>query len=331
MGGGHEVVNAMRAAVYREYGGAEVVLIEEVETPRPAADEILIRVRATTVTSGDWRARSLETPRGFGPIARLLFGLRRPRNPILGTELAGDVAAVGTKVKRFKVGDAVFAYPGAKMGGHAEYRTMREDGAVAHKPDALGYGEAAALSFGGTTALHFLQKANIKAGERILVNGASGCVGSAAIQLAKHEGAHVTAVTSTKNTRLVRDLGADAVIDYTREDFTGNGETYDIIMDTVGNIPYARARASLADGGRLLLVATDLAGLLGAPWVRKHKVIADPAPERADYLRTMAELVAEGAYRPLIDRVYPFEEIVEAHRHVDTGRKRGSVVVEVEP
>lgn len=320
----------MKAAVYRRYGSPEVIEIVEVPRPVPKDDEVLVRVRATTVTSGDWRVRSLELPRGFGWMGRLIFGLPAPRQPILGTELAGVIEAVGSAVTQFQPGDEVFAFTGMSMGCHAEYTCVRQSAAIAKKPESLSFEQTAALSFGGTTALSFFQRAGLKAGERVLINGASGAVGSAAVQLGKHFGAHVTAVCSSVNRELVRSIGADEVIDYTSTDFAKNGQTYDVIMDTVGNAPFARCKNSLTPNGRLLLVLAELSAILGAPWVAlttRQRVIAGPAPERAEDLRRLAELADAGEFRPVIDRHIAFEQIVEAHRLVDSGRKKGSVVV----
>jgi NADPH:quinone reductase-like Zn-dependent oxidoreductase len=323
----------MKAAVYERYGPPDVVVLREVDKPAPKDNEVLIKIHATTVTSGDWRARSLNVPVGFGLISRLVFGVFKPRQPILGTELAGEIEAVGKDVRTFKVGDPVFAFSGAGLGCHAEYKCMPEDGPVALKPSNLTYDEAAALSFGGTTALDFFRRGKLQSGERVLVNGASGGVGTAAVQLARHFGAEVTGVCSTANVELVRSLGAAHVIDYTKEDFTQNGQTYDVIVDTVGTAPFSRSKHSLKQGGRLLLVLGGLPDMLQVPWVSLtsgKKVIAGPAAERPDDLRTLAELAQAGAFRPVIDRRYPFEQIAEAHRYVDTGRKRGNVVITLE-
>lgn len=320
----------MKAIVYERYGPPDVLEVREVPKPAPAAHEILIRSRATTVTTADWRARTLDVPRRFGFIARLMFGLRRPRQPTLGTELAGDVEAVGGAVTGFEVGDPVFAFGGAGMGCHAEYKCMPEDGAVAHKPPNLSYEEAAAISFGGTTALSFFRRAKLRSGERVLVNGASGGVGTAAVQLAKHFGAHVTGVCSTGNVGLVESLGADHVIDYTREDFAARGDRYDVIVDTVGNAPFSRSKNALAERGRLLQVLGGLPDLLRAPWVSltsRRKVIAGPASGRAEDLRFLAGLAEVGEFTPVIDRRYPFERIADAHAYVETGRKKGNVVI----
>ena len=322
----------MKAVIYERYGSPDVLEFREVPMPVPGDHEILVRVRATTVTAGDWRVRSLDVPAGFGLIARLALGVFRPRQPVLGTELAGDVAAIGKAVTRFKVGDPVFAFCGAKMGCHVEYKCLPEDGALAPKPAALSYEEAAALSFGGTTALDFLRKANVKARDAVLVNGASGAVGTAAVQLAKHFGAEVTGVCSTGNLELVSSIGADHVVDYTREDFTRNGKTYDIIVDTAGTAPFSRCKGSLKEGGRLLAVLAGLPEMLLAPWVAlttSKRVIAGTASERAEDLRFLAGLAESGKLKPVIDRTYPFEQIADAHRHVDTRHKRGNVVVTV--
>lgn len=323
----------MKAIVYERYGSPDVLKLKEVEKPTPKDNEVLIKTHATTVTSGDCRVRSLNVPIGFGFISRLFFGILRPRQPILGTELAGEIEVVGKDVRRFKVGDQVFAFSGARMGCYAEYKCMPEDGAIALKPTNLTYEEAAALSFGGTTALDFFRRGKLQSGERVLVNGASGGVGTAAVQLAKHFGADVTGVCSTANVELVRSLGATHAIDYTKEDFTRPGETYDVIMDTVGTAPFSRSKGSLKEGGRLLLVLAGLPAMLNIPWVSitsSRKIIAGPAAEREDDLRFLAELAEAGEFRPVIDRRYPFEQITEAHRYVDSGRKKGNVIITLE-
>ncbi len=320
----------MKAIVYERYGPPEVLQLREVDKPTPKDNEVLIKTYATTVTSGDWRVRSLNVPAGFGLIVRLVFGVLRPKQPILGTELAGVVETVGRDVRKFKVGNPVFAFSDTAMGCHAEYKCMPEDGPVALKPANLTYGEAAALSFGGTTALSFFRRGNLQSGEKVLVNGASGGVGTAAVQIAKHFGADVTGVCSAANAELVRSLGARHVIDYTKTDFTQNGETYDVIVDTVGTAPFSRSKASLQEGGRLLMVLGGLPDMLQIPWVSmtsSKKVIAGAASGRAEDLRFLAKLAEAGEFKPVIDRRYPFEQIVEAHRYVDTGRKRGNVII----
>lgn len=322
----------MKAVVYEKYGPPEVLHFTEIEKPTPKPNEVLIKVHATTVTSGDWRVRSLTVPTGFRLITRLVFGFNRPRQPILGTELAGVVESVGKDVRKFKVGDDVFAFSDLAMGCYAEYKCMSEDGAVALKPRNLSYDEAAALSFGGTTALDFFRRGKLQRGESVLVVGASGGVGTAAVQLAKHFGAKVTAVCSTSNVPLVLSLGAEEIIDYTKEDFTKNGVTYDVIVDVVGTAPFGRRKTSLKEGGRLLMVLAGLPDMLRIPWVSmtsRKKVIAGPATARGDDLRFLASLAEAGEFKPVIDRRYPFDKIVEAHRYVDGGHKKGNVIVTV--
>jgi NADPH:quinone reductase-like Zn-dependent oxidoreductase len=321
---------SMKAYVCRRYGGPEVVELIDLPKPTPKDREILVKICATTVTAGDWRVRSLNVPKGFGIIARLALGITRPRQPILGSELAGIVEAVGRDVRRFKPGDAVFAFPGIKMGCHAQYCVLSENGPVAHKPENLSFEEAAALSFGGSTALHFLRKSNIKAGENILIIGASGGVGTALVQLAKHFGATVTGVTSTANLALVSSLGADKVIDYTKVDITSVEETYDIIADTVGETSYNRCKHMLGKKGRFLAIAGTLSEMLAVFWVpvvSGRRVIAGPAEERPEFVLQLAELAKAGGLRPFIDRRYPFSRMVEAHAYVETRRKRGNVIV----
>ena len=323
----------MRAIVYEQYGPPEVLELREIPKPTPDDNEVLIRIRATTVTSGDWRVRSLEVPRGFGMMSRLFFGIVKPRQPVLGTELAGEVEQVGKLVNRFKTGDQVFAFCGAKMGCYAEYVCMPEDGMIQPKPVNLTFGEAAALSFGGTTMLNFYRRGKLQGGEKVLINGASGGVGTAAVQLAREFGAEVTGVCSSANVELVRSLGAHYVIDYTREDFTTNGRVYDVIVDTVGTAPFSRCKDSLRGDGRLLVVLGELKDLFQVPWVAmtsKKKIIAGPASERTEDLQLLAQLAAEGKFKPVVDRTYPFEQMVEAHRYVDTGRKRGNVIITLE-
>jgi len=320
----------MKAIVYERYGPPDVLQLKEMENPIPKDNEVLIRIRATTVTSGDCRVRSLNMPVGFGLISRLVLGVSRPRQPILGSELAGEIESVGKDVRKFKVGDQVFAFSGAGLGCHAEYKCMSENAAVALKPPNLTYDEAAALPFGGTTALDFLRRGKLQNGERVLVNGASGGVGTAAVQLAKYFGADVTGVCSTANVELVRSLGANHVIDYTAEDFTQNGASYDVIVDTVGTAPFSRSKGSLNERGRLLQVLGGLPDMLEIPWIRMtstKKVIAGPSAERAEDFLFLAKLAREGHFKPVIDRRYPFERIADAHRYVDTGRKKGSVVI----
>lgn len=318
----------MRAAVCRRYGPPEVIEIADVPRPKVGAKDVLIAVRATTVSAADWRLRSFSLPPGFGPIMRVAMGFTAPRDPVFGAEIAGDVAAVGPSVSRFRPGDKVFA---SRMGNcHAEYAAVPET-KVALMPANQTYGEAAALTFGGLTAITFLRdKGKMQRGERVLINGASGAVGCAAVQLAKHFGAHVTAVCSAANAELVRSLGVDRVIDYKKEDFAGGGEHYDVILDAVGNCSFARCKPVLAPGGRLLLAVGGLGTMLRcAIWPSRGEFkvlsgVAQVTPANLDLLRRLAE---SGEFKTVIDRTFPFERIAEAHALVDTGRKRGNVVV----
>lgn len=322
----------MIAALCKAYGDPDLLRLAEVPTPVAKDDEIRVRVVTTTVTSGDARIRALRLPRGFGWMGRPIFGMRSPRQPILGTELAGIVDQVGSQVQNFAVGDEVFAYVGVSVGAHAEYRTLKATAAIARKPTSLTWNETACLSFGGSTALDFFRRAHLKPGETVLVNGASGSVGSAAIQIAKARGALVHAVCSARNTELVRTLGSDVTIDYKTTKLTSLPTRYDAILDTVGNLPYPVARHLLKPQGRLMAVLATLPELLRAPWQSQatgHKVVAGPSGESASLLSELARLANQGKYRPVVDEIYPFAFIADAHRRVDTGRKRGNVVVQV--
>jgi len=320
---------SMRAAVFRRYGPPEVVGVEEVATPVPKEGELLVRVRATTVSSGDARMRSFNMPGGFWLPARLALGIFGPRTRVLGFDFAGDVVAVGKQVAKFKPGDAVF---GAAAASHAEYVVVRESKRVALKPDNLSYDHAATIPFGGITALVFLhQRAKIAPGERVLINGASGSVGTAAVQLAKHFGAHVTGVCSAANAALVMSLGADATIDHATRDLAASGATCDVIFDAVGDCSFARCKGALADGGRLILIVGSLGQMLFLPswakWSGSKRVISGVAGGSSEDLRFLAGLASAGTFKPVIDSSYPLERIVQAHARVDTGRKRGNVIV----
>ncbi len=320
----------MRAAVCLGYGPPDMVSIIEQPKPVPRPGELLIRVRATTVSSADHRIRAFDMPPGTAWLARLALGLRRPRRAVLGTELAGTVEAVGADVTNFRVGERVFAFPGVELGAHAEYRCLPAAGRVVRMPDGMDFTEAAALSFGGTAALHFLRRGHGKPGERILIRGASGAVGSAAVQLARHSGLDVTAVCSGDSAAWVGALGADRVIDYRTTDVFADGARYDLVFDTVGGVPLAKWAPLLSPGARLLLLAgglPDLLRLCRRPLPRGVSLIAGMAGEKRQDLEYLAALYTAGAYRPAIDRAYPFVRIREAHAYVDTGRKRGSVVV----
>ncbi len=318
----------MKAAVCRRYGPPEVIELAEVPRPKVGPKDVLIKVRATTVNAGDWRLRTATVPPGFGLFIRVAVGFTGPRDRVLGGEIAGDVTAVGRAVTRFHPGDKVFA---GRMGGcHAEYVAMPERN-VAPMPANRTYGEAAALTFGGLTAITFLRdKAKVQPGERVLVNGASGAVGCAAVQLAKYFTADVTAVCSAANAELVQSIGADRVIDYHTKDFATSGERYDVIFDAVGNCSFERCKAALAPGGRLLLAVGSLGEMIGAmirPSRDGRKVcsgIAQINPANLDLLRRLSE---SGEFKTVIDRTYPFARIRDAHALVETGRKKGNVIV----
>ena len=325
----------MKAIVYTEYGPADVLHLQEVGKPTPGDNEVLIKVFAATVTTGDCNVRGFTfVPPGFGPLLRLMFGLRKPKIAILGTELAGEVEAVGDAVTMFKKGDQVFGIGSDRFGAYAEYTCRPEKGALAIKPSNLSYGEAATLPFGAGTALYFLRDmAKIKHGQKVLVNGASGGVGVYAVQLARYYGAEVTGVCSTSNLELVKSLGADKVIDYTREDFTQNGETYDVIVDTVvGRTSFSRCKNSLKPKGLYLAVAGGLQEGVQMLWTSitggKKVIFGSPAECKED-LVFIKELVEAGKLKPVIDRSYPLEQTAEAHRYVDLGHKKGGVVITV--
>jgi NADPH:quinone reductase-like Zn-dependent oxidoreductase len=314
----------VRAVVHDRYGPPEVLRIEQIERPVPNDDEVLVRIVATTVTRTDTGLRSAEYP-----ISRFVTGLRRPKQRIPGIEFAGVVEHAGATVTEFVAGDEVF---GVRSGAHAEFVCVREKGAIAHKPAGTSFDEAAALCDGPALALACLRKAGSLEGRDLVVYGASGSVGTAAVQLAKHFGARVTAVCDAKSVELVRSLGADVVVDYMREDFTRNGETYDVVFDAVGKHSFLRARRSLRPGGAFL--ETDLGFMWHVPplvlatrWIGSKRVrLGVTKYSKADVL-LVKELVEAGEYRPVIDRTYPLEQVVEATRYVETGQKAGNVVL----
>ncbi|XVJ60666.1 MAG: NAD(P)-dependent alcohol dehydrogenase [Tepidisphaera sp.] len=326
----------MKAAIYTKFGPPEVVRIAEIADPVPGEADVLIRVQATTVTTGDWRMRARIMPAPvFTLIAPLALGIFGPRKQVLGTECAGVVEAVGAKVTTFKPGDRVVAAVGMKMGAHAELVCVREDAAIVKMPATLSYEEAVAIPFGGLVALHCLRDlANLQPGLRLLVIGASGSIGVAAVQLGKHMGAHVTGVCSTANIERVRALGASAVIDRTTQDYTRGPETYDAILDTVGATSFAKCKGVLAPRGQFLAVLMGLTEFWQMLWTRfvgSRRVRGAIVSEKKADLAYLMGLVEEGHLKPVIDGVYSLHDIVEAHRRVDTGRKVGSVVVRVGP
>lgn len=322
----------MKAAVYRKYGPPEVVQIEEVEKPSPADNEVLLRIVASTVCAADWRLRKPDPP----PVGWFMNGFLRPKKiNILGMEFAGTVDLIGKDVTRFKVGDRVFGLTWS-FGGHAEYARVSQAQAVTKMPDNASFEEAAAIPFGGISALHFLKKAGIKAGQRVLIYGASGSVGTAGVQIARHFGAHVTAVCSTANLGLVQSLGADEVIDYTKDDFSTAGRIYDIIHDTVGKTHFARSLRALRRDGVYIDAGPGLSSVFGGLWARvtgagKVKVIGAVAQGGVPALDFLRELVENGEFRAVIDRRYPLADIAEAHRYAEAGHKKGNVVINIAP
>lgn len=306
----------MKAVVYTSYGPPEVLRIAEVAKPVPNDHEVLIKVHATTVTVGDTRMRSFTVPRGQWLPARIYLGIRKPKRPILGMELAGEIEAVGKDVTRFKVGDPVFASTfEVGFGGHAEYKCLLENGLLAIKPANLTFGEAAAAVGAGMTALRCLEQGGIQPGQKVLVYGASGAVGTNAVQLvSRHFGAEVTGVCSTANLDLVKSLGAVRVIDYTRDDFTDDGPIYDVVFDAVAKVAPSHAKKALKKTG---------------VYLNAHKHSDGSGKVRGAELLALKELIEAGKLKPVIDRVYPLEQIVEAHRYVDQGHKKGNVVITV--
>lgn len=301
----------MKAIICTKYGPPDVLKLKEVEKPIPKDNEILVKVHATTVTSGDCRARGFNSPILYWIPMRIMLGFRKPRKSILGVELSGEIEAIGKNVSRFKEGDRVFALTEMNFGAYAEYTCIAEDEIVTIKPENTTYEEAAAIPFGGTSALYFLRKGNIQSGHNVLIYGASGAVGTAAVQLAKYFGAEVTAVCSTTNIELVKSLGADSVLDYTKEDFAKRGERYDIIFDAVGKISKSSSKKVLAPSGKYVSVNGGIAKV------------------RNEDLIFLKRLVETGKIQPVIDRCYSLEQIPEAHIYVEQGHKKGNVVITV--
>lgn len=322
--------DTMQAAVCTRYGPPETLVVTKQPVPQPAAGQIRIRVCAASVSAADRRIRAQDLPYGYGLIGRLVFGWSRPRQAILGGDLSGVVDAVGAGVDRFKPGDEVVALTGMGLGCHAGYRCVNASGVVARKPPGLAHETAAAALFGGSAALDFLRRAQLRAGDELLVVGASGAVGSAAVQWAAALGVRVTAVCSARNAAWVAGLGAARVIDYTRQSVPNAGETFEAVLDATGMLNWPRVRAWLRPDGRFLALSSGLPDALRAPWVAarsRQRIVAGPARERAEDLQTLMQALLDGRFTPRIDAVYSFARIRDAHRHVDTGRKRGSVIV----
>lgn len=318
----------MKAIIYEKYGGPEVLQLKEVKTPTPKDNEVLVRVYATSVNSGEIRLRKAD------PFAvRFMFGFLRPKQPILGVVLAGEIEQAGKNVTQFKEGDQVYGTTGMLFGAYAEYVCLPANAALALKPVNLTYKEAAAIPFGATTAMHFLRKANIKRGQKLLIYGASGAVGTAAVQLAKYFGASVTAVCSTANMIMVKSLGADYVIDYSKQDFSKNQNKYDIIFDAVGKSNFSGCVQSLKKNGKYLrVVHMSVSAIVCGLWVNmtsRKKVIGGGITETSDDLLFLNHLIEGGDLKPVIDRTYPFHQMAEAHQYVEMGHKKGNVIITV--
>ena len=322
----------MKAIICTRYGSPDVLQLKEVDKPSPKDNEVLIRVHAATVTTGDCELRKFKMPIWLWPLARIGSGFRGPRRKILGQELAGEIESVGAAVKLFGPGDQVFAFTGLHLGAYAEYNCIAETGLIATKPANMTFEEAAAVPVGGLHALHLLRKANIQSGQKVLIIGAGGTVGTLAVQLAKSFGAEVTAVDSTGKLAMLGSIGADHVIDYTKEDFTKNGETYNIIFDVIGKSSLSRCIKSLKENGIFLLGNPRLSQLVRRGWtvVRVgRKVIGGALSYKPEGLAFLKELIEAGKIRSVIDRRYPLEQTAEAHKYVDTGQKAGNVVITV--
>lgn len=322
----------MKAIVCTKYGQPDVLQLQEVEKPTPKDNEVLIRIHAATVTSGDVRIRSLTFPLWFGSIGRIMLGFRKPKRDIPGDELSGEIESVGKDVTLFKKGDQVFAINSSGLGfggSNAEYKCLPEKGMISLKPKNTTYNEASAIAFGGLTALHFIRKGNVQSGQKVLIYGASGCVGTYAVQIAKHFGAEVTGVCSTSNIEMVKSIGADAVIDYTKEDFTKSGQTYDVVFDAVIKTSFSRCKNSLKHKGLYLTVDWPLLQALWASITSSRKIVFGVAPTRPEDMIYLKDLVEAGKLRAVIDRCYPLEQTADAHRYVEKGHKKGNVVITV--
>ncbi|PHF46707.1 NAD(P)-dependent alcohol dehydrogenase [Bacillus pseudomycoides] len=323
----------MKVIVYTNYGPPDVLQLKEVEKPVPKQNEILVKIKATTVTAGDIRSRSFTVPPSVWLPARITLGFSQPKRKILGMELAGEVESVGKDVKRFKEGDQVFAATQVGFGSYAEYICLPEDRAVSIKPPNITYEEAVAIPIGARTALFFLRKANVQSGQSVLVYGASGSVGSYAVQISKYFGAKVTGVCSNTNVELVKSLGADKVIDYTAKDFSTTDETYDVIFEAVNKSSFSDCIKLLKKDGTYINVVEPLPSVRML-WTKltssKKLILGQNAPETSEALDFLKELVETGRIKAVIDRYYSFEEIVEAHRYVEQGHKKGNVVINVE-
>jgi NADPH:quinone reductase-like Zn-dependent oxidoreductase len=318
----------MKAIAWTKYGGPDVLKLKEFKKPVPNKNEVLIKVFASTVTAGDVGLRSLKVPRGFRFLTQLAFGLTKPRKPILGMDFSGEVESIGGDVTLFKKGDKVYGTTGAKLGANAEYICIPQKSAVVKKPSNVTHEQAVAVIFGGLTAIHFLKDSvKIQPGQKLLINGASGAVGTAAIQLAKYFGADVTGICSTSNIELIESLGADIAVDYTKIDVSQNNQKYDVILDATGNFSLAGTKNLLTKDGKLIQISADLTTILSS--IFQAKLVCGVAAESKEALEFLKERVEAEEIKAVIDRTYPLEQTAEAHRYVDTGRKKGNVVITI--
>ena len=327
----------MKAIIWTKYGPPDVLQLREIEKPAPKDDEVLIRIYATTVTAGDCELRSLQLPLYFSLPMRMWLGFRKPRGTTIpGTELAGEIEATGKDVRLFKEGDQVFGSTGLRFGAYAQYSCLPEkpeEGVLATKPANMTYAEAATVPFGGMDALHFLRKANIQPGQKILINGAGGSIGTFAVQLARYFGAEVTGVDTPGKLDMLRSIGAQQVIDFTQEDFTKSGETYDVIFDVVGKSSFSRSLRSLKRNGSYLLANPGLLHMLRGRWTSPgsgKKVILGTASRKPEDLIFLKKLIEAGKLKTVIDRSFPLDQTSEAHRYVETGQKKGNVVITID-
>ncbi len=326
----------MKAIVWTKYGSPDVLQLKEIAKPTPIANEVLIKIHAATVTAGDCEARNLKMPILIRLPMRMYVGLRKPKRiTILGQEFAGEIEAIGKDVKRFRVGDQVFGTTGLGFGAYAEYICLPEEsamGVLATKPANMTYEEAATVPTGGLEALHFIRRGNIQRGEKVLIIGAGGSIGSFAVQLAKYFGAEVTGVDSTSKLEMMRSIGADHVIDYTQESFTRNGETYDVIFDVPGKSSFSGSMRSLRQNGRYLLANPGLSHILQGPWTLMRggkKVIFGAASQKTEDLIFLRDLIEAGHIKAVIDRRFSLEQIADGHRYADTGKKKGNIVITI--
>jgi len=322
----------MKAIVWTKYGPPDVLQLQEVEKPVPKDNEVLIKVKAATVTAGDCELRRFDIAIMLWLFVRIMIGIRKPRIKILGQEMAGEIESVGKNVTQFKKGDPVFAAAEMRLGAYAEYACLPGSNPIAIKPVNMSFEEAATIPTGGLNALHFLRKGDIGSGQKILINGAGGSIGTYALQIAKSYGAHVTCVDSAGKLDMLSSIGSDQVIDYTLEDFTSNGESYDIIIDVVGTCSFSKTVRSLSQNGRYILGNPDMTGRIRGLWVSKtsgKKVISELARYKTEDLVYLKGLIEAGKVKAVIDRKYPLEQVARAHSYVEEGQKQGNVVISI--